>query len=175
MIINDLQVYDKHSRFLRAAMLLMFDTTSHSYECDVIVESDVLYVMSHEYDIVVKPYHGLYKMTVFNWTNTVKSSHILCDVADVAKAIRNIHIYHDVYTYAYTYEYQLGDNYIVSPILTMSGIHICIVDTNKFNTIAGIEFRYYSDGRFVYSYHGSGEYPVDSPAHILKDFLEGWA
>ena len=177
MIVNDLQVYDVRSKFLTVAIQLMNDKTSHSYECDIIVETDVLYVMSHEYDVVVRPYHNLYQMTVFDYANPVEHNHLVCNVADIAKAIRNIHMFHNVYAYAYTYEYLLGDNCIVSPILTgCDSIHICIVDADKFNTVSGIEFCHYSDGRYMYRYHFSdNRHPVKSEAHTLKDFLEGWA
>lgn len=177
MLINNLSVYDKYSRFLGVATRLMNDKTSHLYECDAVVENDVLYVISQQYDIVVKQFHGLYKMTVFDWFNETEHNHYICNIRNIAKAIRNIHIYHKAYEYAYAYEYLLGGNYIVSPILTRANsIHICIVDTEKFDTITGIEFRHYSDGRYVYRYHFSdNEHSVKSECSILRDFLEGWA
>lgn len=177
MLINNLQVYDRHSKFLNVIARLMNDKASHSYECDAIVETDVLYVMSSEYDVVVRPCHELYKMTVFDYDNMVKHSHLICDITDGFSAIRNIHIYRNVYVYAYTYEYLLGEDYMISPNLTgCDSIHICIVDADKFNTVSGIEFCHYSDGRYMYRYHFSdNRHPVKSEAHTLKDFLEGWA
>lgn len=176
MKINNLTVYDRHSKFLSVAVRLMNDKTSYSYECDVIVETDVLYVMSPEYDVVVRPCQGLYKMTVFSWTDKAEHCHLICNVEDISKAIRNIHAYTYVYVYAYTYEYLLGEDYMISPILTgCNGIHICIVDADKFNTVAGIEFCHYSDGRYMYRYHFSdSRHSVKSEAHTLKNFLEGW-
>lgn len=175
MIINDLKGEGKRN-WIDIVVQLMRDKTSHTYECDIIMEYDVLYVISHEYDLVVRKEHGLYKIRVFDYANTLEHIHYASDVMYVARIIRNIHIFGNAYRYSYMYEYLLGDNYSISPVLIgCDSIHICIVDTNKYDTIASIVFTRHSDGTMWYRYSGGyGEYKVNSCAKILHEFLEGW-
>lgn len=178
MIINELKIYGKKNNLWTTPVVqLMHDTTSHSYECDVVIDRDVLYVMSHEYDIVAREEHGLYKIRVFDYTNESEHVHYASDIMYIARIIRNIHVFGEAYRYSYMYEYLLGDNYSVSPVLIgCDSIHICIVDTNKYDTIASIVFTRHSDGTMMYRYGGGyGEYKIDSCSKILHEFLEGWS
>lgn len=173
MIINELT----RNPLLKAIKAIMNDT-SHSYECDVIVDDGVLYAISHEYNIIIiRDEHGIYKIRVFDYANMTEHVHYACSVMEIARIIRNIHVFAEVYRYSYMYEYLLGDNYNVSPILIgCDCIHICIVDTNKYDTIASIVFTRHSDGAITYRYGGGyGEYRMKSYSKTLYDFLEGWA
>lgn len=176
MIINELKISNEHNPWTGIVMQLMHDESSHAYECDIIMEYDVLYVISHEYDIVVREEHGLYKIRVFDYTNESEHIHYASDIMEVARIIRNIHVFADVYKYSYMYEYLLGDSYIVSPVLIgCDSIHICIVDIAKYDTIASIVFTRHSDNIISYRYGGGyGEYKVKSYSKTLYDFLEGW-
>lgn len=177
MLINELKVYNKHNPLLNVAQAIMKDKTSHKYECDVIVDYDVLYIISHEYDVVVREERGLYKIRVFDYANMTEHVHYASGIMNIARIIRNIHVFGDVYRYSYMYEYLLGDNYSVSPVLIgCDNIHICIVDTNKYDTIASIVFTHHSDNTMSYHYGGGyGEYKIKSYSKTLYDFLEGWA
>lgn len=178
MIINELKVYGKKNNpWTIPVVQLMHDTTSHSYECDVIIDRDVLYVISHEYDIVVRKDSGLYKIRVFDYTNESEHIHYASDIMKVARIIRNIHVFGEVYRYSYMYEYLLGDSYTISPVLIgCDCIHICIVDIAKYNTVASIIFTRHSDNTMSYRYGGGyGEYKIKSYSKTLYDFLEGWA
>lgn len=176
MIINDLTMNSKKNPLGIAVVQLMHDESSHNYECDVVIDRDVLYVMSHEYDIVAREEHGLYKIRVFDYANMTEHVHYACSVMEVARIIRNIHVFSETYRYSYMYEYLLGDNYTISPVLIgCDSVHICIVDTNKYNTVASIIFTRHSDNTMSYRYGGGyGEYKIDSCAKILHEFLEGW-
>ena len=175
MIINELTINSKHNPWVSIVVQLMNDTTSHSYECDVIIDHDVLYVISHEYDIVVREEHGMYKIRVFDYANESEHIHYASDVMYIARIIRNIHVFCDAYRYSYMYEYLLGDSYTVSPVLIGSDcIHICIVDYD-YDTVASIVFTRHSDGTITYRYGGGyGEYKIKSYSKTLYDFLEGW-
>ena len=175
MLINELKVYE-HNPFLGVIQAIMKDKTSHSYECDVVIDHDVLYVMSHEYDVVVREYSGLYKIRVFDYANMTEHVHYARSVMEVARIICNMHVFGEEYRYSYMYEYLLGDNYSVSPVLTgCNSIYICIVDTNKYDTVASIIFTRHSDGTMMYRYgDGYGEYKIKSYSKTLYDFLEGW-
>lgn len=176
MIINSLIFDDAHNPFIKVVTHLMRDKTSHIYSCDVIIGSDALYVTSHDYDIIVKEDRGLYKVQVFDETNESVHIHYASDSISIAKIIRNIHIFNKAYTYAYMYEYLLENEYVISPVLIgCDSIHICIVDTDKYDTIASIVFSRRSDGTMMYRYGGGcGEYKVNSVHKVLYDFLEGW-
>ena len=177
MLINELKVYNKHNPLLSVAQAIMKDKTSHKYECDVIVEYDVLYVISSEYDIVVREdCDDLYKIRVFDYTNMTEHVHYASSIMNIARIIRNIHVFEDAYKYSYMYEYLLGDSYVVSPVLIgCDSVHICIVDTNKYDTVASIIFTRHSDGTMMYRYGGGyGEYKIKSYSKTLYDFLEGW-
>ena len=177
MLINELKVYNKHNPFLSVIQAIMNDETSHAYECDVVIDYDVLYVMSHEYDVVVREDRGLYKVRVFDYMNKSEHIHYASDVMKIARIIRNIHVFAEAYRYSYMYEYLLGDSYTVSPVLIgCDSIHICIVDTDKYDTIASIIFSRRSDNAMMYRYGGGcGEYKVKSCSKTLYDFSEGWA
>lgn len=176
MLINELKVYNKHNPLLGAVVQIMRDNTSHSHECDVIVDYDVLYVMSPKYNIIVREDCGLYKIRVFDYVNMTEHVHYACNVMNIARIIRNIHVFEDVYTYSYMYEYLLGGKYAVTPVLIgCDCIHICIVDTDKYDTIASIVFTRHSDNTMTYRYGGGcSEYKINSVSQILCDFLEGW-
>ena len=177
MLINELKVYNKHSSLLSIVQIIMNDKTSHAYECDVIVDyDDVLYVMSPEYDIVVREDEGLYRIRVFDYVNMIEHVHYACSIINVTHIIQNIHIFKDIYTYSYMYEYLLGDEYIVKPILIgCDCIHICIVDVANYDTVASVIFTRHSDNTMSYRYGcGYGEYKVNSCSKILHEFLEGW-
>lgn len=177
MIINAIKVYNEQLEpWISIVAQLMKDTTSHSYECDVVIDRDVLYVMSSEYDIVAREDSGLYKIRVFDYSNESEHIHYASDVMNIARIICNIHVFADAYRYSYMYEYLLEDNYTISPILIgCDSIHICIVDTNKYDTVASIVFSLRSDGTMMYRYGGEyGEYKVKSYSKTLYDFLEGW-
>lgn len=175
MLINSMCI-EKRTPFIGVINQLMHDETSHSYECDVIVGSDVLYVTTHEYDIIVKEDRGLYKIKVFDDANKSVHIHYASDVMSIAKIIRNIHVFEDVYRYSYMYGYLLNDNYTVSPVLIgCDSIHICIVDTDKYDTVASVVFSRRSDGTMMYRYGGeSTEHKVNSCGKILHEFLKGW-
>lgn len=176
MLINSLIMDNKHNPFLKVIAHLMRDKTSHSYECDVIIGSDALYVTSHDYDVIVKEDRGLYKVQVFDSINESVHIHYASDSMSIAKIIRNVHIFNKVYTYSYMYEYLLEGKYVISPVLIgCDSIHICIVDTYKYDTIASIVFSRRSNGTMMYRYGGGcGEYKVNSVHKVLYDFLEGW-
>lgn len=175
MLINSMCI-ENHTPFIGVINQLMHDEISHSYECDVIIGSDTLYVTSREYDIIVKEDRGLYKVQVFDEINESIHVHYASDVMQIARIIRNIHVFNKAYTYAYMYEYLLGDSYIISPVLIgCDSIHICIVDIDKYDTVASIVFSRHSDGTMMYRYGGGcGEYKVNSVHKVLYDFLEGW-
>ena len=175
MIINELNC-SKNNTLIEVVVQLMHDESSHSYECDVVIDRDVLYVMSYEYDIVVREDCSLYKIRVFDYSNMTEHVHYASDVMNIARIIRNIHVFADAYRYSYMYEYLLGDSYIVSPVLIgCDSIHICIVDTNKYDTVASIIFTRHSDGTMTYRYGGGyGEYKINSCNILLHEFLEGW-
>ena len=173
MIINSLIFDDAHNPFIT---FLMRDKTSDEYKCDVVIGSDALYITADDYDIIVKDDRGLYKVQVFDEINESVHVHYASDIIGIAKIIRNIHVFNKAYTYAYMYEYLLGDSYVISPVLIgCDSIHICIVDTDKYDTIASIVFSRRSDGTMMYRYGGGyGEYKVESVHKTLYNFLEGW-
>ena len=176
MLINSMCI-ENHTPFIDVINQLMHDETSHSYECDVIIGSDTLYVTSHEYDIIVREEHGLYKIQVFDEINESMHVHYASDVMSIAKIIRNIHVFKKVYMYSYMYGYLLGGSYIISPVLIgCDSVHICIVDINKYDTVASIVFSRHSDNTMTYRYGGEcSEYEVNSIHKVLYNFLEGWA
>ena len=177
MLINSLIMDNKQNSFLKVVTFLMRDKTSNAYECDVVIGSDALYVTSHEYDIIIKEDCGLYKIQVFDEINESVHIHYASDAVSIAKIIRNIHVFNKAYTYCFMYEYLLEDKYVISPVLIGSdSIHICIVDTDKYDTVASIVFSRRSDDAMTYRYGGeNSEYTVNSIHRILYNFLEGWA
>ena len=173
----DVQVYNKNVKLLDVAKSLMEDKKSHNFMCDSLsIDDDVMYITSYNYDITVRYRDNLYIVSIYDYTNGEKKQFTSCSHKYGARIISNVFIFHEFYKYSYMYEYLLQGQYKIKLSLTGDdSINIHIMDVDTFKIIASMEVRRISDKSFKYRYFGGhGEYPVDSPNKLIREFLERW-
>ena len=174
----DVQVYNKNVKLLDVAKILKEDKKSHNFMCDSLsIEDDVMYITLYNYyDITVKYRDDLYVVNIYDYVNSEKKQFTSCSNKYAARIIRNVFLFHDFYKYSYMYEYLLQGQYKIKlSLIGCDSIDIHIMDVDTFKIIASMEVRRISDGSFKYRYFGGyGEYPVDSPNKLMREFLGGW-
>lgn len=173
----DVQIYNKNIKFLAVAQLLMKDKSSHNFMCDSLsIDNETMYIASYNYDITVRYRNDLYIVSIYDYTNGEKKQFTACSAMYTARIICNVFIFHEFYKYSYMYEYLLQGQYKIKlSLIGCDSIDIHIMDIDTFKIIASMEVlrEKYS---FKYRYFGGyGEYPVDSPNKLIREFLEGWA
>ena len=173
----DVQFANENVKLLDVAQSLMEDN-SHNFMCDSLsIENDVMYITSYNYyDITVKYRDDLYIISVYDYVNGETKQFTSCSAMYTARIIQNVFTFYDFYKYSYMYEYLLQGQYkITLSLIGCDSINIHIMDVDTFKIIASMEVRRISDGSFKYRYFGGyGEYPVDSPNKLIREFLEGW-
>lgn len=173
----DIQFSSENNKLLDVAELLMKD--SHNFMCDFLsIEDDVMYITSYNYyDITIKYRDDLYVVNIYDYVNGEKKQFTSCSNKYAARIIKNAFVFYEFYKYSYMYEYLLHGQYkITLSLIKCDSIDIHIMDVDTFKIIASMEVRKMSDGSFKYRYFGGyGEYPVDSPNKLIREFLEGWA
>ena len=173
----DIQVYNKNMKMLEIVQLLEEDEESYNFMCDSLtIEEEVMYIASYNYDITIKYRDGLYVVNIYDYVNGEKKQFNSCSAMYTARIIRNAFVFSDFYKYSYMYEYLLQGQYkITLSLIGCDSIDIHIMDVDTFKIIASMEVRKISGGSFKYRYFGGyGEYPVDSPNKLIREFLERW-
>ena len=171
----DVQI-NENNKLLDVAKLLMKDKKSHNFMCDSLsVDYDVMYITSYNYDITVRYRDNLYVVNIYDYVNGEKKQFTACSIHSAARIIRNVFIFHEFYKYSYMYEYLLQGQYkITLSLIGCDSINIHIMDVDTFKIIASMEVLRKEDS-FKYRYFGGyGEYPVDSPKKLIREFLERW-